>query len=151
MDNVRNALKDLIMRLTDAERGYREISNAVSDVKLKRWMSKYAQERSNMRESLERFLKRFGGKPNVETSFLGDMHRMFIDLKINYFTNDYDSIYKEIERGSNILIKDYQKCLDELKLPLDLHQELKTQMLSIQSEIAILEKMKSEFEEEIVS
>ena len=151
MDNVKNALQDLIMRLNDAEKGYMEISDAVKDEKLKRWMSNYAKERRKMRRRLEGFMKRFGGEAKSTTSFLGNMHRIFIGFKVNYFSDDFESIFNEIDRGSKVLLQDYQKCLDELKLPLDLHNELKKQMLNVKSELAILEKMHSEFQAEEIS
>lgn len=112
--NSKAALKELIIRLQDAEKGFLEISQAVSNTTLKKWLNKYADERHQMHKVLEGMVAARGGEAEVKTSFLGDLHRMFIDIKINNIgaRDEYDAVVTEIERGAKILINDYGKILD---------------------------------------
>lgn len=112
LTKVNDALQDLIIRLQDAEKGYKEIYNGVSNVIIKKWMKKYANERHDFHKQLEFESAKLGGNPEVTTSFLGELHRMFIDIKLNNIDDSMPAIVDEIERGSAILIEDYDKVLD---------------------------------------
>lgn len=131
---IREALQDLIIRLQDAEKGYQEIHNATSNVLLKNWMKKYARERHDFHKDLELESARIGGDPKVKTSFLGNLHRIFIDVKVNMIDDSLESIVDEIERGSNVLIRDYEKVLNEVSMPQNLKILLEAQQAKIKEE-----------------
>lgn len=140
---VRSALQDLIIRLQDAEKGYLEISKATSNPILKSWMKKYAAERHDFHKQLEYEAGNFGKDPEVRTSFLGDLHRMFIDLKMNFVDDSIASVVDEIERGSNVLIEDYDKTL-ELNLNSKLRILLQAQKQKITEQINSLILLRDE-------
>jgi uncharacterized protein (TIGR02284 family) len=142
---IRQALQDLIIRLQDAEKGYNEIQKSISNPILKKWMNKYAEERHSFHKDLEIESSRIGGDPDVKTSLLGDLHRMFIDVKINNSEDSIVTIVDEIERGSNILIADYEKVIDNIEMPMNLRKLLEAQKWKIQQERKSLVELREHF------
>lgn len=144
---IRSALQDLIIRLQDAEKGYKEISKATSNTALKNWLDKYANERHQFHRELESHMENLGGDPEVKTSFLGDLHRMFIDIKINNTSreNEFDAVVSEIERGSNVLISDYNEVLKSIKLTTAISSTLLAQKVRIEKEIESIQQLKEDF------
>jgi len=141
---IKDALQELIIRLKDAERGYMEIYNAADNIVLKRWMEKYAAERKSMNHTLQQQLTHYKEAPKVKTSILGDLHRMFIDLKLNNTEEDYDSIINEIKRGSEVLIDDYENVIKNVEMEPHLKQILKDQLHLIRLELNSVKQLQEE-------
>lgn len=148
MDNTKiiNALQDLIIRLQDAEKGYNKIALATENEQLKKWLIRYGKERHNMHRALESEVALLGGDAKVKTSFLGDLHRLFIDFKINNISseNEFEAIVNEIERGSSILIGDYTKVIEEVEMPTNIRKMLMSQRSLVNAEVAQLKYLKEE-------
>ncbi len=145
---VKNALQDLIIRLQDAEKGFSEIDKATSIMPLKKWLSRYSKERHEMHKALEIQMTLLGGDADVKTSFLGDLHRAFIDIKINSVSYDgeFNAIVTEIERGSTRLIEDYTKVIDEVQMPSSIKDILISQRNKIRYELTQMQELKDELE-----
>ena len=139
--NIIAALKDLIIRLQDAEKGYQEVKLATSNSSLKSYAKDYAAERHAMHKDLEQLVNLLGGQAEVSASFLVDLHRMFIDIKLSAIDDDLNAANVEIERGSQQLISDYNKVLDDLHLPNDIVAMLNEQKVKIINEVATLKKL----------
>lgn len=148
---MKEALKDLIIRLEDAHKGYIEVKNGISNMQLMKWMDQYAYERKKFQNELEECLHQLGESGEIKTSFLGDLHRMFIAFKLNNITEDPEAVMNEIKRGATHLIKDYNKVLDEVKFPVDIETKLKLQRNLIKDELKSLLKLKEEMKVEEMS
>jgi len=149
MDNskIKSSLQDLIYRLQDAEKGFKEIKLASSNAVLQKWLGRYAKERHQMHQTLEGLVVKLGGKADVDTTFLGDLHRIFIDIKINNTSleNEFDAVVTEIERGAKTLIKDYEKVLSDVEMPVEYVTTLVSQKAHIEVELQSLVELKEEF------
>jgi uncharacterized protein (TIGR02284 family) len=145
LEKVKNALQDLIIRLQDAEEGYREIIKADISFLIKTKLESYANERHQMHREIEKHLKALGETPEVYTSFLGDIHRKFISLKLEYVNDNIPSIINEIERGSRILISDYTSVL-ELEMPSNIMGLLSLQKSKIEKELDAFLELKENFQ-----
>mgnify|MGYP000674798196 CR=1 FL=1 len=146
IEKTKSALQDLIIRLKDAEDGYIEIYNATGHVELKSWLDKYSKERHQMHENLESQVRQLGGDPEVKTSFLGSLHRVFIDFKINNFKDDFSAIVEEIDRGSERLLNDYDQVLNDVDLTQNVKSILENQKAIIEREVEDLKIMKEKFD-----
>lgn len=144
-DQQVNALQDMIVRLQDAEKGYKEIEKATRHIPIKNTMNSRAQERHQMHQALEQHAKQLGTVPEVKTSILGEVHRAFIDLKINNIEDDFEAISSEIERGEQTLIDDYQKVLHDVQWNPAISQTLKDQKHLVERELMALPGLKKEF------
>lgn len=145
-NTISKALQDLIIRLQDAEKGFREIKKATSNASLQKWMDGYAAERHHMHRVLEGHVAARGDDAEVKTSLLGDLHRIFIDIKLSATDNDYKTIIDEIERGSTTLLEDYDTVLKEMDLPKSLESTLVQQQGRIRFELESLKAIRKEFE-----
>jgi len=143
---VHSALQDIIYRLQDAEEGFVEVEKAVSNLSLKKWLKRYAKERHLMHRELETLCSEIGEKAEVATTFLGTMHRMFIDIKINNTSGDseFDAVVDEIQRGSTTLLADYDKVLSEVSMPINYFSILSQQRAQIESELNSLLTLREE-------
>jgi len=145
-ENIKAVLQELIYRLQDAEKGYQEIKAASSHVILNKWLELYSKERHNMHRELEALSKELGGDPVVDTTILGAIHRMFIDIKINNvsFENEIPAIVDEIERGATTLLNDYTKALADNKMDPKFATTLFNHKVTIQTELDSLIKLREE-------
>jgi len=146
-DTIKNGLQDLIYRLQDAEKGYREIILASNNPALNSWLEKYAKERHEMHQKLESYIVELGGSPKVDTTFLGELHRMFIEIKLNNTKaeNEFNAIVTEIERGAKALISDYEKVLSDVEMSAEYVSTLNMQKSTIQAELDTLIELREEF------
>jgi len=141
---VKNALQDLIIRLQDAEKGYSKIKEETNNPILANWMERYAAERHSMHQVLESYVEKYDGNAEVMTSFLGDLHRIFMDVKFSVVDADYDAIVNEIKRGSDVLIRDYEKVLNGVTMDVDLRVTLQQQLELIKKETESLKSLQEE-------
>ncbi|MBT8231712.1 MAG: PA2169 family four-helix-bundle protein [Saprospiraceae bacterium] len=144
IEKIKSSLQDLIYRLQDAEKGYREIRMTSSNDSFNSWLDLYAEERRKMAESLEAEMKKLGGNPVVTDTFLGEMHRILINLKLNLTSseNEFPVIVDEIERGASTLIDDYQKILSDVEMPPQLVTILMDQKLLVKNELGTLTSLR---------
>jgi uncharacterized protein (TIGR02284 family) len=135
--NMKSALQDLIYRLQDAEKGYNELYKATSNPAFHKWLKTYTLERHKMHQQLEKIVTELGGSAEVDTTFLGKLHRMFIDIKISNTSleNQFEAIIDEIERGATSLISDYQRVLQDVEFPSKYVTILMDQKTQIQNEL----------------
>lgn len=140
---IKDALQDLIIRLQDAEKGYMEIHNAASNPIIKKWTKQFGEQRHEFHKQLEYESTLLGGDPEVRTSFLGDLHRFYIDLKLNNIDDSIPAIVTEIERGNAALMKDYDKVLD-LDLGANLRLVLEAQKEKIMKEVGYMVELKDQ-------
>ena len=146
-NKVSNVLQDLIIRLKDAEEGYKLICEKTNNKILAEWTQKIANERYLMYQKLIAFMHGMGEKPEIHTSFLGDTHRMFIQIKSELSWDDTTALIKEIERGSDQLLKDYNNILQQVKLPTHIATTLMSQKVMIQNEAKEFQNYKEKMEE----
>lgn len=153
LDQIRNSLQDLIYRLQDAEKGFQEIRKASNNLIVNKWLEKYATERHHMHFVLEEELKKLGGNPEVETTFLGELHRMFIDIKINATSNltEFNAIVDEVERGASTLISDYEKVIQDVEMPDSIKKILVGQKLIVEKELDAMTNVKEELNSEVIA
>ena len=142
LEKMKSTLQDLIIRLQDAEKGFLEIKKSIVNENLRDLMDIYANERHRFHRALEGHMKTLGEEADVKTSILGELHRLFIDIKVNNLTNDFESVVNEIERGASVLISDYENALNSLSFPKPIEETLVSQRNIVKKELDYLKKLK---------
>lgn len=143
---TKNALQDLIIRLQDAEKGFKAVAEKTKNDPLRQRLNQYSKERHLFHQALEEQVKNLGGEPEVKTSILGDMHRMFINFKMELIDEDLESVVNEIERGSKKLIEDFENVINKVELPGNIESILKIQQAKIVEELDSLKTLRDQFE-----
>ncbi|WP_235296134.1 ferritin-like domain-containing protein [Portibacter marinus] len=142
---IKTALQDLITRLKDAEDGFDTIADHTEDKTLAKWCRSFAADRHNMHLELQELSESLGGDPEVSSTVLGQMHKMFINFKLNFVDSDIPGLVEEIERGAKVLIKDYEKALKDVEMPTNIVSKLISQKTTVEVELQRLLDLKKEY------
>ncbi len=130
-----NALNDLLKRNYDAARGYSEAANITDDKPLRKWLFHCAKMHRGFIDELESTLLSKGAVPNPSGSFLGQLHRAWLNIVTSVSARTRQSILEECKRGAKLAVDDYDQILEKAMFPANIHQELKKQRENIQDEI----------------
>ncbi|MFC7536765.1 PA2169 family four-helix-bundle protein [Sphingomonas sp. GCM10030256] len=109
-------LNTLTATLIDSVNGY---SDAAEDAQLGRFQQIFRQradERSKLAEELRAEVRRLGGNPEDDGSFLGAAHQRFMDLKSAITGRDDKAIINEVERGEDYLKEKFETALNNVDL-----------------------------------
>ena len=71
-----------------------------------------ANERNQVVEELRGQVRRLGGNPEDDGSFMGKTHQRFLDLKAAITGRDEQAIINEVERGEDYLKAKFETALD---------------------------------------
>lgn len=139
-----SALNDLIRRNNEAALGYADAGNGVNPANLREWFFAYSDQREKFGAELEAQVRQLGGDPADGTSFLGELHRAWLDLKSDFFQNDIEATLDECLRGEEHALEDYQEVLKgDLTAPS--RSILERQMNRIRQAIQELRTLKPQF------
>lgn len=144
-NNTISALNDLIKRNNDAARGYADAGNGVNPANLREWFFAYSDQREKFSNELEAEVKQLGGDPADGTSFLGELHRAWLDFKSDFFQNDIEATLNECIRGEEHALEDYKEILKEETLTASARNMLQRQMTRIRQAIAELRTLQPQF------
>jgi len=105
-------LNTLIATLTDSVTGYDDAaSNLEGSNRLQQLFRDRASERRGVIEELRAEVRRLGGDPEDDGSFLGKTHQRFLDLKAAITGRDEAAIVNEVERGEDYLKDKFEAAL----------------------------------------
>ena len=112
----KTTLNTLLATLTDSINGYRESAEHVRNPSFKQLFLDSAEERSRVAEDLRAEVRRLGGDPDDDGSFMGKTHQVFLDLKAAVTGHDDKAIINEVERGEDYLKEKFETALQSDKL-----------------------------------
>ena len=109
-------LNTLTTTLIDSTNGYRDAAAHTESTRFQELFRTFAEERSQVVETLRSEVRRLGGDPADDGSFLGRTHQRFLDLKAALTGRDDQAIVNEVERGEDYLKEKFEAALsgDEL-------------------------------------
>ena len=144
---IRSGLKDLIQRSKDAEKGYNEIAVDSSSPAIRRIATNLKNMRKRLTSELEKELTAYGGDPSdVSSSYLGKLHRAWIDLKLSATSKEVEPAVDEIERGEERAIEDYEEVLKEVDMFDSTRVMLNKHVTYIKETLSEMKEMKKDFQ-----
>jgi uncharacterized protein (TIGR02284 family) len=114
-----STLNTLIATTIDSVTGYEDSAKNVDNERFREIFRQRASERQEVVGQLRNEVRRLGGNPEDDGSFLGKAHQRFEDLKAAVTGRDEKSIINEVERGEDYLKEKWQAALQSG----DLHGE----------------------------
>ncbi|PVZ11220.1 MULTISPECIES: PA2169 family four-helix-bundle protein [unclassified Pseudomonas] len=111
--DVVSVLNHLIETCKDGQEGFRTCADDVKNAELKNLFLKRAIECEVAAGELQEAVTLLGGTPEDSTSFSGDLHRRWVDLKSLVTGKSEEAILNEVERGEDVALKAYKEALDE--------------------------------------
>jgi uncharacterized protein (TIGR02284 family) len=109
-------LNTLTTTLIDSVNGYEDAANNSESERLRELFRKSANERNKAVEDLRAEIRRLGGNPEDDGSFLGKTHQRFLDLKAAVMGRDEQAIINEVERGEDYLKGKFEAALNSDQL-----------------------------------
>jgi uncharacterized protein (TIGR02284 family) len=107
-----STLNTLIATTIDSITGYEDSAKNIDNERLREIFRQRASERRDVVESLRAEVRRLGGNPEDDGSFLGKAHQRFEDLKAAVTGRDEKAIINEVERGEDYLKDKFETALD---------------------------------------
>ena len=104
-------LNTLTATLIDSVNGYEDAASNTDSERLRSLFRECASERNRAVEELRSEIRRLGGNPEDDGSFMGKTHQRFLDLKAAVMGRDEQAIINEVERGEDYLKGKFEAAL----------------------------------------
>ena len=108
-----STLNTLIATLIDSITGYEDAAANSEGSRFQQMFRERAGERQRVVEDLRSEVRRLGGNPEDDGSFMGKTHQRFLDLKAAITGRDDKAIINEVERGEDYLKEKFETALKE--------------------------------------
>jgi uncharacterized protein (TIGR02284 family) len=128
-----STLNSLIATTIDSVTGYEDSAQNIDNERFREIFRQRANERQKVVEELRSEVRRLGGNPEDDGSFLGKAHQRFEDLKAAVTGRDEKSIINEVERGEDYLKEKWQAALQSGDLDGETHDVVERCYQSIKS------------------
>lgn len=84
-------------------KGFRDAAQDAESTQFSTMLKDSARERSQVATALQGEVKRLGGNPEEDSSFLAAAHRTFMDIKQAFTGKDEKAVIQEVERGEDYI------------------------------------------------
>ena len=111
-----STLNNLINTTLDSMKGFKDAAQDAESTQFSNMFADFARERSEVATALQTEVKRLGGNPEDDSSFLAAAHRTFMDLKQAFTGKDDKAIIQEVERGEDYIKGKFEAALKETDL-----------------------------------
>lgn len=108
-----STLNTLIGTMIDSVNGYEDAASNSEAGRFQQMFRERAGERQRVVEDLRSEVRRLGGNPEDDGSFMGKTHQRFLDLKAAVTGRDKKSIIDEVERGEDYLKEKFETALND--------------------------------------
>ena len=105
-------LNTLTATLIDSVTGYEDAAANSEAGRFQQLFRDRATERQRVVEDLRSEVRRLGGDPEDDGSFMGATHQRFLDLKAAITGRDDKAIVNEVERGEDYLKEKFETVLN---------------------------------------
>jgi uncharacterized protein (TIGR02284 family) len=106
-----STLNTLIATTIDSINGYEDSAQNVENERFREIFRQRANERQEVVESLRAEVRRLGGNPDDDGSFMGKVHQRCEDLKAAITGRDEKAIVNEVERGEDYIKGKFETAL----------------------------------------
>ena len=145
-DNQISALNKLITCLYDGENGYKEAADEVESVSLATKFRELSQQRYNFGHAIKPEITKLGGTVDKGGSFTAGVHRVWMDIKEVFSTNDEAAILNECIRGEESAVETYREVLNETSFSTNARQVVTGQLEAIERTLAEMRTLAKTYE-----
>jgi len=121
-------LNHLIIIANDGKEGYAQAADNVDNPLLKAVFTRLSTERAEFAAELRTLVVATGAEPESGTGPLGALHRVWVDIKTSFVTNDNKSVLQECIRGDETAVSAYETVLKETVLTVEQQNILQKQL-----------------------
>jgi uncharacterized protein (TIGR02284 family) len=128
-----STLNTLIATVIDSITGYEDAASNSEAGRFQQMFRERAGERQRVVEDLRAEVRRLGGNPEDDGSFMGKTHQRFLDLKSAITGRDEQAIVNEVERGEDYLKEKFETALNSDTLSGDSRSVVESAYQSVRS------------------
>lgn len=133
-------LNNLLEFLYDSMQGFQECADQIKEKKFKELFKELSTQRQEFINYLTEEISLTGESPAEMGHFIAAAHRLYTDLKILISNDNKEAVVKEIKRGEEVLLAQYEEALRDLSMPPELKALLQNQMKNIESNLTAIEE-----------
>lgn len=111
-DSQVGTLETLTTTLIDSINGYEDAAKDIENQRFQEIFRKRASERREVLEDLRSEVRRLGGEPADDGSFMGKTHQRWMDLKAAVTGGDEQRIINSVEAGEDHLKEKFETALE---------------------------------------
>ena len=115
-DTEVGTLQTLTTTLLDSINGYEDAAKNSENARFQQIFRERAGERRQVAENLRSEIRRLGGDPPDDGSFMGKTHQTWLDLKAAVTGRDDKSIINSVEAGEDYLKEKFETALNSGEL-----------------------------------
>jgi uncharacterized protein (TIGR02284 family) len=126
-------LETLTTTLIDSVNGYTEAAENSENPRFKELFREHAGDRKQVVQSLQNEIRRLGGDPPDDGSFMGSTHQTWLDLKAAVTGRDDQRVINSVEAGEDYLKEKFEAALNSDELSGDARQAVERAYQSVRS------------------
>ena len=135
-NKLRQILTELLRKNQDAQQGYQKAAEDVKVPTLVTYFEECSQQRQTFVRELQSEMKDLGIEvPNVSTTWQGDIHQLWMDLRSVLASDKEDAVLQETIRGDNSALEEYSSLLGTEQLPESTRRLLEAQKQKIEMDL----------------
>lgn len=132
-DTQISALQTLTTTVIDSVNGYEEAAKNIDNPRFQEIFRERANERQDVVENLRTEIRRLGGDPPEEGSFMGKTHQSWLDLKAAITGRDDKRVVNSVEAGEDYLKEKFEAALNSDELDGEARQAIEKAYQSVRS------------------
>lgn len=140
-DEIINKLSDLRETNKDLQQTYETAAENVAKEDLRSKFQAYSEKNGRFALELEQELERLGERSESKGSFVGTLHRGFMDLRSKLSGDDPQSVIEECARAENMAIQSYEEALN-VDFPPQIQSMVSKQFGELKQTYSQLEELK---------
>jgi uncharacterized protein (TIGR02284 family) len=126
-------LNTLTTTVIDSTNGYEEAAKHTENARFQEIFRTCASERRQVADELSSEIRRLGGDPPDDGSFMGKTHQAWLDLKAAITGRDDQRIVNSVEAGEDYLKEKFETALDSGDLGGEARQAVERAYQSVRS------------------
>jgi uncharacterized protein (TIGR02284 family) len=134
-ENVYQEIREILEKNKDAQKGFSKAAENSEHPKLKAYFLKKSGDREKFNQKLISEIHTGYPKMDVDGSFAGSIHRVWMDVKLLLSSDNDEAILEEAIRGDKAAIAEYDEVLDYKTLPVGIRHLLSEQRVMIQTDV----------------
>lgn len=111
-----HVLNSLIKTTLDSRKGFLDAAEGADNTHFASFFADFTERRSQAAATLQAEVRRLGGNPEDDSSFLAAAHRTFMNLKEMFASRDDKAIIEEVERGEDYIKDKFEVALSDKEL-----------------------------------